>query len=50
MGCHMVLCKVVVTVTVVSSADYICDPLIENPAHPAFYENRDKTENRYTDV
>ena len=27
-----------------------CDPLTENPAHPAFYENRDKTRNRYIDV
>ena len=27
-----------------------CDPLSENPAHPAFYENRDKTGNRYVDV
>ena len=24
----------------------ICDPLSENPAYPAFYENRDKTGNR----
>ena len=29
---------------------YICDPLSENPAHPAFYENRDKTGNRCIDV
>ena len=28
----------------------ICDPLSENPAHPAFYENRDKTGNRCIDV
>ena len=28
----------------------ICDPLSENPAHRAFYENRDKTGNRYTNV
>ena len=28
----------------------ICDPLSENPAHPAFYENRDKTGNWYSDV
>ena len=28
----------------------ICDPLSENPAHPALYENRDKTGNRYIDV
>ena len=27
-----------------------CDPLSENPAHPAFYENRDKTGNRCIDV
>ena len=27
-----------------------CDLLIENPAHRTFYENRDKTENRYTGV
>ena len=30
--------------------DNKCDPLSENPAHPAFYENRDKTGNRYVDV
>ena len=29
---------------------YICDPLSENPAHCTFYENRDKTGNRYTNV
>ena len=28
----------------------ICDPLSENPAHCAFYENRDKTGNQYTNV
>ena len=28
----------------------ICDPLSENLAHRAFYENRDKTGNRYTNV
>jgi len=28
----------------------ICDPLSKNPAHPAFYENRDKTGNWYIDV
>ena len=28
----------------------ICDPLSENPAHCAFYENGDKTGNRYTNV
>ena len=28
----------------------ICDPLSENPAHPAFHENRDKTGNRHIDV
>ena len=28
----------------------ICDPLSENPAHPAFHENHDKTGNRYIDV
>ena len=28
----------------------ICDPLSENPAHPAFYDNRDKTGNRHIDV
>ena len=27
-----------------------CDPLSENLAHPAFYENWDKTGNRYIDV
>ena len=26
---------------------HICDPLSKNPAHPEFYENRDKTGNRY---
>ena len=28
----------------------ICDLLSENLAHPEFYENRDKTRNRYIDV
>ena len=28
----------------------ICDPLSENPAHSTFYENRDKTGNRYTNM
>ena len=28
----------------------ICDPLSKNLAHPAFYENRDKTGNWYIDV
>ena len=28
----------------------ICDLLSENPAHPAFHENRDKTGNRHIDV
>ena len=27
-----------------------CDPLSENPAHPAFCENRDKTGNLYIDM
>ena len=30
--------------------NFSCDPLSENPAHCAFYENRDKTGNRYTSV
>ena len=29
---------------------FICDPLSENPAHPAFYENRNKTGNWCVDV
>ena len=29
---------------------FICDQLSENPAHRAFYENWDKTGNRYTNV
>ena len=28
----------------------ICDPLSENPAHRAFYENQDKTGNWYTNM
>ena len=28
----------------------ICDPVSKNPAHCAFYENRDKTGNWYTNV
>ena len=28
----------------------ICDPLSENPAHHAFYGNRDKTGNLYINV
>ena len=31
-------------------SDMNCDPLSKNPAHCAFYENRDKTGNRYTNV
>ena len=34
----------------VLNRNLICDPLSENPAHRAFYENRDKTGNRYTNV
>ena len=33
-----------------AKGDGICDLLSENLAHPAFYENQDKTRNRYTDV
>ena len=33
----------------VNPAD-ICDPLSENPAHPALYESRDMTGNLYIDV
>ena len=29
---------------------YICDPLSENLAHPALYENRNKTGNLYINV
>ena len=29
---------------------YICDPLSENPAHPVFHENGNKTRNWYIDV
>ena len=33
-----------------SGESQICDPLIENPAHPTFYENRDKAGNWCIDV
>ena len=36
--------------TVCACAKYICDLLSESLAHPAFYENRDKTGNQYIDV
>ena len=31
-------------------SNYIYNLLSENPAHPTFYENQDKTENWYIDV
>ena len=47
---NFLLVIIMVTVTNQFYTLYICDPLSENPAHPAFYENRDKTGDRYIDV
>ena len=46
---HVCMCGLVIFGSQVSSF-IICDPLSENLAHCAFYENRDNTGNQYTNV